>query len=297
MVDRKSLTWYLILSFGLAWIFFLVPLLFGEVGSESRQYASLAAWAVAMWMPGIAAILVTRFVAKSKISSLNLGQLGPKKYYVWAWLVFLVLSICTGLLTVAFRAGQFDPTFTLIRESMVDAPGGDIIPAWGIVVIQIIFSLTLAPLINTVLALGEELGWRGYLLPELLPLGTGKAILISGVIWGIWHAPAVLQGLNYPSMPVAGVFLMIVFTVLSGTILSWLYLNTRSPWTPALGHGALNATAGISILFMKDVDLAMGGSLTSIIGFIPLGIFVGWLVWTNRLQVRDSTGGGMKDPV
>jgi membrane protease YdiL (CAAX protease family) len=257
----------------------------------------MAAWAVAMWMPGMAAILVTRFVAREKISSLNLGQLGPKKYYLWAWLVFLGLSICTGLLTIALRAGQFDPTFTLIRESMADAPGGDILPAWGIVIIQVIFSLTLAPLINTLLALGEELGWRGYLLPELLSLGTGKAILISGVIWGIWHAPAILQGLNYPSMPVPGVFIMIVFTVLSGAILSWLYLNTRSPWTPAFGHGVLNATAGISFLFMKDVDIAIGGSLTSVIGIIPLGIFVGGLVWTKRLQVRDSKKGGIQEPV
>lgn len=296
MIARKPLTWYLILSFGLAWILFLIPIPFGEVGSESRQYASLAARAVAMWMPGIAAVLVTRYVSKKKISSLNLGQLGPKKYYIWAWLVFPVLSICTGLLTLALQVGQFDSSFTLIRESMAGAPGGDSIPPGVVVLIQIVFSFTLAPLINTLLALGEELGWRGFLLPELLPLGTWKAVLISGAIWGIWHAPAVLQGLNYPSMPVAGVLLMMVFTVLSGTILSWLYLNTRSPWAPALGHGALNATAGMSILFMKDVDIAIGASLSSIIGFIPLGIFVGWLVWTNRLPVRGSKDHKEDDP-
>ena len=57
MIARKPLTWYLILSFGLAWILFLIPIAFGEVGSQSRQYASLVAWAAAMWMPGIAAVL------------------------------------------------------------------------------------------------------------------------------------------------------------------------------------------------------------------------------------------------
>ncbi len=287
MVARKSLSWYLVLSFGLAWILFLIPMFFGEVGSESRQYASMAAWAVAMWMPGIAAVLVTRFVDKKKISSLNLGKLGPKKYYVWAWLLFPVLSVCTGLLTLALKAGQFDPSFTLIRESMANAPGGDILPPWVIALIQIVISLTLAPLFNTLLALGEELGWRGYLLPELLPLGTVKAILLSGAIWGIWHAPAVLQGLNYPSMPVAGAFFMVIFAVLAGAILGWMYLRTRSPWAPALGHGAINATAGISILFLKDVDITIGGSLTSVIGFIPLGFFVIWLVWTKRLRIED----------
>ena len=282
MIARKPLTWYLALSFGLAWILFLIPIPFGEVGSQSRQYASLVAWAAAMWMPGIAAILVTRYVSKKKISSLKLG---PKKYYLWAWLIFPVLSVFTGLLTLLLQAGQFDTSFTLIREAMADAPGGDIVPPGVVMVIQIAFSLTLAPLINTLFALGEELGWRGFLLPELLPMGEWKAILVSGVIWGIWHAPAVLQGLNYPSMPVVGVLMMIVFTVLSGAILSWLYLNTGSPWAPALGHGALNATAGISILFIKDVDIAVGASLSSIIGWIPLGIFVGWLAWKKRLPV------------
>ena len=98
-----------------------------------------------------------------------------------------------------------------------------------------------APLINTLLALGEELGWRGSLLPELLPLGQRRAILLSGVIWGFWHAPVILQGHNYPSQPVLGVFLMVVFAVLVGAFFGWLYLRTRSPWAPALAHGSLNA--------------------------------------------------------
>ena len=39
----------------------------------------------------------------------------------------------------------------------------------------------------------KELGWRGYLLPKLMPLGEKKALLISGLIWGLWHAPQVLK--------------------------------------------------------------------------------------------------------
>ncbi len=78
-------------------------------------------------------------------------------------------------------------------------------PTGLIVAIQIAISFTLGPLINTLLALGEELGWRGFLLPSLLPLGQWRAILMSGLIWGVWHAPAILQGHNYPSQPVLGV--------------------------------------------------------------------------------------------
>ena len=90
-----------------------------------------------------------------------------------------------------------------------------------------------APLINTLLALGEELGWRGLLLPELLPLGQRRAILLSGVIWGFWHAPVILQGHNYPSQPVLGVFLMWSLPC-AGRRLFWLALPAH---TQPLGAG------------------------------------------------------------
>ena len=73
-----------------------------------------------------------------------------------------------------------------------------------------------------------------------------------------------------------GIFLMIVFSVLAGTILSWLYLRTHSPWAPALAHGSLNASGGLPILFLTPVDFAIGGTLSSAIGWIPLAAFVGW---------------------
>ena len=153
-----------------------------------------------------------------------------------------------------------------------------------------------APLINTLLALGEELGWRGLLLPELLPLGQWGAILLSGVIWGFWHAPVILQGQNYPSQPVLGVFLMVVFTVLAGAFFGWLYLRTRSPWAPALAHGSLNAIAGLPLLFLTGVDITLGGTLASLIGWIPLALFVAWLLWTNRLPVPLEMEAGLASP-
>jgi membrane protease YdiL (CAAX protease family) len=157
-----------------------------------------------------------------------------------------------------------------------------------VVAIQIALALTLAPLVNTIPALGEELGWRGFLLPRLLPVGQVRAILMSSVIWGVWHAPVILQGHNYPSQPVLGVFLMVAFCVLSGTILSWLYLWTRSPWAPALGHATINATGGLSLLFVRDVDLVLGGTTASLIGWIPLAAIVAWLVLTHRLPVTET---------
>ena len=208
-------------------------------------------WAVAMWGPGLAAILTTTLVLKQPFRSLNLNRLGPKRLYLWAWFLPVVLSILGGLFTLLFGLAKLDLQFTLIRHAMASAAGTETIPAWRVVALQTAFAITLAPFINLLFALGEELGWRGFLLPQLMPLGQWKAILISGAIWGLWHAPAIVQGLNYPGYPVAGIFMMVVFCMLLAMILSWLYLNTKSPWISALAHGAVNATAGLPALFFK----------------------------------------------
>ena len=290
MINRKALVSYLILSFSLAWIFFLLPLAFGEVGSPCRQAATTILFALAMWMPGISAIVVTLFVKREKFSSLNLIRLGPKRYYLWAWLLFPVLGILTGILTLVFGAGQLDLEFSMIKQAAAQMPGAEQVAPGLIVAGQILAALTLAPLFNTLFALGEELGWRGFLLPELLPMGQWKAVLISGVIWGLWHAPAIWQGLNYPTVnPWLGVLMMVVFTVLTGTILSWLYLETRSPWAPALGHGALNAVASLPMLFLVGVDISIGGTIASMIGWLSLALFVGWLFLTKRFPVQKPS--------
>jgi membrane protease YdiL (CAAX protease family) len=286
MINRKSLTYYLIIAFGLAWILFVLPIPFGPPASAARQTVSLITWSLAMWAPGLAAILVTRKIKKEPLSGLNLRRLGDRRAYLWAWLAPPFLVVITGLLTWLLGAGELDLSFQAMRAAMAQAPGGAAVPPVIVVAIQIVFSLTLAPLINTLLALGEELGWRGFLLPELLPLGQWRAILLSGAIWGFWHAPVILQGHNYPGQPVLGVFLMVVFTMLVGAFFSWLYLRTRSPWAPALAHGSLNATAGLPLLFLAGVDITVGGTLASLIGWIPLALFVAWLAWTNRLPVK-----------
>lgn len=284
-VNRKAILVYIALAFIPAWILFTLPLAFGEVGTSSRQVASLVCWTAAMWMPGISALVCRRWVEGLPVSTLNLRRLGPKQAYLWAWLVPVFLALLTGLLTWAFGAGRFDAQFTQIRQALQQAPGGAALPPLMVIGLQSLAGLTVGALFNTIFGLGEELGWRGYLLPGLLGLGQGKAILLSGVVWGIWHAPAILQGHNYPGYPLPGVFMMVVFCVLMGAIFSWLYLWTRSPWAPALGHGSLNAIAGLPLLFLADVNMLYGGTLTSLIGWIPLLAFVGWLVWRKKLPV------------
>jgi len=284
-MNRKAIVMYSLISFSLAWILFCLPLLIRN--PQSQQWMKLSFWSIAMWAPGVAAIISTRYALKQPLRSLNLNRIGEPKLIWIAWFIPPLLAIATGILTWAFGLGKLDLQFTQIKEAMQNAPGGANISPDLVVIIQIAFTLFLAPLINTIFALGEELGWRGFLLPQLLPLGQGKAILLSGAVWGIWHAPAILQGHNYPTHPYLGVFLMIIFCVLMGSFLSWLYLRTRSPWLPALAHGSLNATAGIPLMFFQGVDITFGGTIASLTGWIPLALLVGWLFWSKQLTVQE----------
>jgi len=240
-----------------------------------------------MWMPGVGAIIATRLGDKLEFKTLGLGKTGDKKTYLWAWLVPILTVILTGMITWLLRWGKFDSSFTLIKQSLAGMPEVPESTLPLLVAAQIAASLTLAPLFNTLFALGEELGWRGYLLPKLLPLGEFPAMLISGVIWGFWHAPAILQGHNYPDRPLLGVGMMIVFTVLLGIFFSWLYLKTASPWAPALGHGTVNAVAGLPLLFLTGVDLTLGGTLTSVSGWLALAALVGVLYWKKQIPLGE----------
>ena len=288
MIDRKPLTWFLAIAFTISWILFLIPLAFHGIAASAQQFLRVSLWALAMWGPGLGTIIATTRVAKEPFSTLRLNTLGAKRFYLWALILPTMLVIAAGALTMLFGIAQFDPQFNLIRESMKNAPGAESINPLIVISAQAAFAILLAPFFNMLFALGEELGWRGFLLPRLLPLGQWQAIIITGVVWGIWHAPAIIQGLNYPGYPFAGIFMMIVFCVLLGTILSWLYLNTRSPWTTALAHGAVNAVAGLPVLFLKPgFNMAFGGTLATFPAWIAMIIFIGWLVASKRLPVRD----------
>jgi membrane protease YdiL (CAAX protease family) len=291
MINRKSLLWFLLIAFGISWALFTVPLAF-KSNDTSFATAMQLSFMLAMWGPGIAAIVTTLWVEKEPFKALRLNTLGPKRFYLWAWILPPVLTLAALGVTLLLRTGEFDATLSLMRAALAQAPSTAGLPPVGtLVAIQLAFAVTLAPFINILFALGEELGWRGFLLPHLLPLGQWQAILISGLIWGFWHAPTtLLYGYNFPLHPYLGVLVMMVGCTLLGTLLSWLYLKTRSPWVAALGHGAVNAAPGLALYFLKPgFDTALGGSILGLAGWIPMALFIAWLVWSRRLPVEETT--------
>src|SRR5690349_19574724 len=142
-----------------------------------EKFTAPASIVIGMFGPALAAVIM-RIVSKEGFKT-SLGPIRHRgKYFVIA-LVAPALTLALLIdVAVGFHLAHFHAHANLV----------------ALVIGLALNALTL----NTMLAFGEEYGWRGYLLPKLLPLGEARAATIVGVIWGLWHAPLLIAGLNYP---------------------------------------------------------------------------------------------------
>ena len=142
------------------------------------------------------------------------------------------------------------------------------------VVMQLVMGVVLAPFVNLINCFGEEWGWRGFLLPKLLKqFKVAPAILINGVIWGLWHVPLTIMGHNYgvgyPGFPFTGIIAMCIFCTVMGTILSFVTIKTGSCIPAIMGHGTLNGFASAGLLFTSldhPYNVFLGPAPTGLIG-------------------------------
>ncbi len=132
----------------------------------------------------------------------------------------------------------------------------------------------LSPLVLPVhlFALGEEIGWRGYLLPILLKLTSPrKAVLLHGVLWGLAHAPLIYFGFNYGSSywgaPWSGMLMMTLVCVVLGTWLAYVTIKSESILPAAILHGAGNVIGELPVLVsFLSVSPLLGPNPTGLIG-------------------------------
>ncbi len=246
-----------------------------------------------MLTPAVAALVVT-FATRvppggERLRFLGLWPLRPGRRIVWlmlaGWLVPPVIIAATVAVAAALGFIQLDLTFSAFAEQLEQAlPPGAPAPPVEVVVVSQLAMVPLAALINAPLAFGEELGWRGWLLPALRPLGTWPALLISGAIWGIWHSPIILLGYNFGRTDVTGVLFMIGGCVAWGILLGWLRLRSGSVWPAVLAHGALNAAGGAVLLVSAtQPDFALAGPL-GVTAWIVCGLIAGALLATGQFR-------------
>lgn len=277
-VNLRGVAWFVSLAFGIAWLLAL-PLWISPKGLAAPW--APAVLALMMLAPSVAAVVVSRWISPIPGKIVRTGLwLGPKGsgwgwYWCFSWTVILGFGLIAPFVAAGLGRFTLDITdFSGFRGGLVAAGVPDVVlrevPVKVIAWAQIV-ALPLGPLCNSPFALGEEYGWRGYLLPQLLPLGQWRALLLSGVIWGAWHAPVIARGYNYPGHPIAGVFMMIALCIILGILLGWTRLATGSVWPAVIGHGATNASAGAIILFSK-AGTARDATIVGLTGW------TGWLL-------------------
>lgn len=284
-----SILWYLGITFVITWGVEGVLIARGVsfVGFPP-QYAQLVVASV-MWVPALGAFLAARICGETVVPyGWRFGRFPP--YLVVGLATPVVFFVAYGA-TVLLDLGRLDLTLASFFEQMARATGQPVpqIPdPRELVAVLFVVTTFLTPFINTLFGLGEEIGWRGFLLPRLLPLGKPRAYLLSGIIWGLWHAPLVLMGFAFPGFPIAGIVLFIVFTTIMGTILNELALRYRSVILAGFGHGVFNSQGyGIWKMIVPASQPLLGG-MPGLVGLVALAVTAGIVVQS----LRTGTEGG-----
>lgn len=280
-------------------IFLIRPM----VGSTELNKAYLAQILVAgvMFFPACGALL-TRLITGEKLSKDNL-KLAPHfkgnlKYYGLAWFGTVLLIFLGAALYFLIFPKQFDGNMGYIK--VLYESQGVTVSTEGlrtIIISQVLMGVFLSPVLNFVNCFGEEWGWRGYLLPKML--GRFKVVpslLITGFIWGIWHAPLTVMGhnygLGYKGYPATGILAMCLFCIVLGILFSYVTIRTDSCIPAVIGHAVLNGLSAIGLCFtslQNPYNVFLGPAPTGAIGgmgFILLAAVLLILLYKEEKQKK-----------
>ena len=274
MVNRKDVIRYLavvfIITYGLNLILFL----------QDRSLTSVTAVVMLAGQMLVPALIAVLMIVKNKERLKDYGfTFGGLRYYILALLLIIGYQLVFVLVAAALGLGQLYP----LEEAFARiGPLADQ-PVWLIVV----FIFIVAPVQNLFFGFGEEFGWRGYLAGKMLPGGLFKTIVVVGAIWGLWHAPVILMGHNFPEHPVLGVFVMMLSCIPMGAVLLWLRLKSGSAVVAGFAHGALNATVFLGGVFVPTSALIFSNPL-GLLGFFLLTILAFLLYRFFPVQIAGA---------
>lgn len=261
-------------------ISFLFTGLYFGLGGVWNTTSAMIVSAAYMFIPMICAIIVQKLIFKEPLRKPLGISWKINRWWFVAWLLPPLLAFAAFGVSLLFPGVEYSPDLSgmmeRFRQGMSPEQIGQIesqlstfssLFIWIMLLQGLIAGIT----INAVAGFGEELGWRGLLQNELGHHGFWKSSALIGVIWGIWHAPLILHGHNYPQHPVGGVFMMIAWCLLLAPLFSYIRLKSKSVIAAAVLHGSLNGTAGLAIVMVSGGnDLIVG--VTGAAGFIVLAV-------------------------
>ena len=257
---------FLILTFGITYAIQYMLISDGiRFDKDIVQHTPLYWLLLIMWAPGLAALVAVKLEKNTEQTiaqslSLRLGSIGP--YLLMVMVVPLLFAAMYG---ISWLFGLATPDFDMTSLNAIAGGREDVTPE-SVMQVYLPMSILLGPILHFIFGLGEELGWRGYLLPRLMPYGKPVAYIATGILWGLWHLPIILVGFNYPGHPIAGIAMMCLLTSAFGILLNEMMLHYRSVLLAAFIHAAVNAQGfGVWNWLFKDINPLLGGP-TGIIG-------------------------------
>lgn len=308
-LNTKRILIFLGFAFGIPWAVALVIALTG-VWDNNPLVAMTLANLVFISTPVVANI-ATRLVTKEGWGGfmLRLNFRRNLRFLLAAWLLPLLATVVGGVIFYLLFPQSFDPDLGVVRKLTASIPSIAAIDPWLIVMFMAIQGVLITVPINSVVSLGEELGWRAYLLPKLMErfagaghvsrsgmVGARRMALLVGLIHGVWHWPLFFLSTKLDSssaFPFPLVYL--IFTCSMSVLLSWVTLRSGSVWPAAVGHGAINATSALVGYMVKGPAIPLlGPAPTGLIGglgylTLALVLLFSRTVFTERISGRDET--------
>jgi membrane protease YdiL (CAAX protease family) len=214
------------------------------------------------------------------------------RFYLAAWLLPLLAVIVGGAIYYLLFPQSFDSNLSEVRKLFAGTSFATVDNPWLLLLAITVQNMIISIPLGTAVAIGEEFGWRAYLLPKLMKRFTGgepapdgnlyaagarKASLLIGLIWGVWHWPLYLMTLSLtPDFPLLYLLVYPVSTCCMSVLLCWVTLRSGSVWPASIGHGFINGTSALPGMPLKGpANLLLGpgpGGLIGMLGYLALAL-------------------------
>jgi CAAX protease family protein len=278
----KQILAYLILVFTFSSLPYYFMIHTGHIGAGNGMVVTSV-----MWCPAFAAL------ATCRLFGIDLATLGwnwrPARYVAWAYVIPVLYALPVYVATWSAIRGSF--AFSAFAAPWGTAFGFPNWPQASALLLAVPGYATLGVISSTARALGEEIGWRGFLLPRLVQqTGFTWGCLLSGCIWAVWHYPGLLfADYNAGTHPVFALTCFTLMVIADSYILGWLQLKSGSLWTAAVLHASHNLF--IQAIFDRmtaPVGRALYVTTEFGFGLVLTAGACAFYLWTRRNEVLDT---------
>lgn len=257
--SSKKIITYLAFTFGLSSIFYYLIISAGSLEAKGGLYVICL-----MWCPGISAI-ITQLIYQKNLKGLG-WKWGKTKYQLISYFLPILYALMAYSLIWITGLGKFN----------------------GFIPSNLFSFIVLGTLMSCFTALGEEIGWRGFLVPELAKITTyTKLSLISGGIWAVYHIPVLIFADYNSGTPWwFGLGCFTILAIGASFIFAWLRLRSGSVWTAMFLHASHN----LYIQGYFDQTTADTGVTAYISGEFGIALalvvsFVAYIFWRKRNEL------------